>query len=194
MAIVADDKFTFLHMPKTGGVTAYNLLHMISGDTNKPYAYHVPLDEVKGAEGLPIVIGSRDVDAWHVSYYNYVFRQLIMHNYHIHELFIETPTFDQFMDFSNNKVCDYGQGENNPNNPYDGFKFVTTIFDDWWDYDGNLYNYIRDHLLCDKKPDYEIRQGRLSKDWLAVYEDLSLLTPEIESKILEIGKYNRGAF
>lgn len=194
MAIVVDGTFTFLHMPKTGGISAYNLLHKVGGDANHTMQYHVVWDKVPGAEGLPIVIGSRDVETWHKSYYNYVFRQMADRNYHIHELFKRTPTFEEFLDFSYTKACDFGKDMNNPANAYGGFDYVTTMLEDWWDYDGHLYDYVRDHLLCGQRPDYTIRQEHIQKDWLAALNDLGLLTKETEDAVVNMGRYNQGAF
>lgn len=191
MAIVVHNGFTFLHMPKTGGISTYKMLFE---EESTLYPYHVPYDEVVEKEDLPIVIGSRGVDSWHLSYYNYVFKQMRPNSYHIHELFKQTPTFEEFTEFSYNKTCDYGPGLNNPNNQYGGFKYVTTLMEDWWEYDGNLYDYIRDHLLCGNKPDYEIRQEFFMDDWLSAYSDMGLLTDKAERMILGAGRYNRGAF
>ena len=188
MAISVDNKFVFLHMPKTAGITAYNMLHEICGDRNTPLTYHTLLKDVRGADGLPIVIGSRDVDSWHLSYYNYVFKQMKKYPYHIHELFKETPTFEEFLAFSYHKECDYGKDMNNPNNAYAGFDYITTLHNDWWSFDGNLYDYMRSHLLCGKEPDFVVRQEHYKEDWDKVLSHFDL------TMVQDIKKYNKGAY
>lgn len=181
-------------MPKTGGIASYNLLHDLSGETNKPMQFHTVLDMVEGSEDLPIVIGSRNIDTWHRSYYNYVFKQMAQYPYHIHELFKETPTFEKFLEFSYHKTCDFGEDENNPNNAYGGFPFVTTLHKDWWKYEGNLYDYMREHILCNQTPDHTIRQEHFIDDWMCVYEELNMMTDTIAEKIRKSEHFNVGAF
>ena len=193
MAIIVDEKFTFLHMPKTGGISSYNLLDKIS-DNNFTLPYHTILDKIQGSEDLPIVIGSRDIDKWHWSYYNYVFFQMKQYPYHIHELFKETPTYEEFLNFSYNKECDFGKDMNNPDNAYGGFDYITTLYNDWWDYEGNLYQYMEDSLLCGKQPTYIIRQENFEEDWINVFEDMGIITDNIKEEVYNLKQYNKGAY
>lgn len=196
------NKFIFEGMPKCASTSSASMLINLFDQSRNEGFVRVPHHVTKidfcssPYSTEPFITSARVLDEWLVSFYNFAFHQNRDDSSLFTEILGGDTSFESFKGFALNKtgkelfVEDMGVTSTSPNS----MSVFREVEKDYWDFDGNLYEYLVHKTSGGRKPDYVIDTSNWVEDWVHTLNDIGIMPKYGEAVIRNHPRNNVGNY